>query len=189
MSQKKQQKYKAIVLDADVILHFSKGSSVMQLCTIFKEHEKWILGEVEKEVLFAAAKDVDRCCDMKVLHRKIFPKDNSPMFQEMLRLRKELKGFGESACLAYVRYNDKILASSNLKDIRSYCVQYDIVYLTTMDFLCKALHEDQMTEAECDAFIQTVKAKGSKLPCNSMKEFACDANKIELYWIELQNVV
>ena len=41
-----------------------------------------------------------------------------------------------------------------------------------MDLLVEAMNKEIMTEAECDQFILDVKTKGSKLPCNSMKEFA-----------------
>jgi hypothetical protein len=80
-------------------------------------------------------------------------------------------GKGESACMAYCRFNKEILASSNLKDITKYCEENGIVYLTTMDFLAEALRTKQLTEQECNDFIKNVKAAGSKLPVNSIDEY------------------
>ncbi len=42
---------------------------------------------------------------------------------------------GESACMAYCRYTSNIIGSSNLRDIKKYCNNHKIVYLTTIDFL------------------------------------------------------
>lgn len=80
-------------------------------------------------------------------------------------------GKGESACMAYCRFNKDILASSNLKDISKYCEDNGITYLTTMDFLAEALKAKQLTEQECNDFIRDVKAAGSKLPVDTIAEF------------------
>lgn len=97
----------------------------------------------------------------------------------MFSLLKSGKGDGESACLAYVRFNENILASSNLKDIHTYCQTHSIIYLTTMDFLCEALSNGLFDESRCDNFITTVKSKGSKLPVNKMSEYTCIEKKLD----------
>jgi hypothetical protein len=80
-------------------------------------------------------------------------------------------GEGESACMAVARFEKEFIASSNLKDIKAYCEEHRIIYFTTMDLLVEAIRKKIMTEEECDLFIADVKAKGSKLPCNTMKEY------------------
>jgi hypothetical protein len=45
------------------------------------------------------------------------------------------KGDGESACIAYVRYSNDIIGSSNLSDVKNYCNLHSIDLLTTMDFV------------------------------------------------------
>lgn len=77
----------------------------------------------------------------------------------------------ESACLAYCRHHPHIIASSNLSDIRDYCDQHQVAYLTTMDVLCIALHRKVLTERECDDFIQKVRASNSKLPNMGIAEY------------------
>lgn len=60
---------------------------------------------------------------------------------EFLNLQKNF-GLGESASMAYCRYRNNVLASSNLRDITNYCEKNDISYFTTMDFLYQAPHRD-----------------------------------------------
>jgi len=79
---------------------------------------------------------------------------------------------GESAAMAYCKYRKEVLASSNLKDIVEYCEENRITYFTTMDFLCQAITSEVMTEEQCDEFIATVKAKGSKLPVTKIRDFS-----------------
>ena len=95
---------------------------------------------------------------------------NKQVIMEYARLIKTF-GKGESACMAYCKFNKDILASSNLKDISIYCEENEITYLTTMDFLAEALNKKQLTEQECNDFIRNVKAVGSKLPVNSIADY------------------
>ena len=53
----------------------------------------------------------------------------------------------ESACLVYCRLNNDVVASSNLKDILGYCLEFNIDHLTTMDFLAEAYRTDKTDEA------------------------------------------
>lgn len=50
---------------------------------------------------------------------------------------------------------------------------HSIDYLTTMDFLCRALETGRMDLARCNNFISSVVNSGSKLPVKSMEEYAC----------------
>ncbi|OFX16717.1 MAG: hypothetical protein A2033_12900 [Bacteroidetes bacterium GWA2_31_9] len=159
-----------ILLDADVVIHFVKGGQISLLPTIFEE-EKVILDKVLEElqqhkelkqyyenlVSFGLIKEISFSKDIKVL-------------QEYSKLRKKF-GKGESACMAYCKFNNNVLASSNLKDIKDYCIENNIEYITTMDFLKEAYEKNLLTETECDFFIYNVKSKGSKLPCDSISEY------------------
>jgi hypothetical protein len=66
--------------------------------------------------------------------------------------------------MAYCKFNHDIIASSNIKDIKDYCEQNGISYLTTMDFLYEAYRKSILTEEECNTFITSVIKKGSILP-------------------------
>lgn len=90
---------------------------------------------------------------------------------EYNRLQSIGLGRGESVCLSYCRYHNDVIGSSNLKDIRHYCEENNIVYLTTMDFLAEAYLTGKMDEAAYDFFIYNVKLNGSRLPYDTIAEF------------------
>ena len=80
-------------------------------------------------------------------------------------------GKGESACMAYCRYTNNVIGSSNLRDIKEYCQQNQLIYLTTLDFLYHAIQRGKMTVDEAHEFIRTVREKGSKLPDTDFNVF------------------
>lgn len=76
------------------------------------------------------------------------------MLAEYSKLKdKEFKGPGESACMAVTRFSNDIIASNNLNDIKTYCIENSILYLTTMDFLYVAYRKGVLTESEVDYFL------------------------------------
>jgi predicted nucleic acid-binding protein len=92
------------------------------------------------------------------------------IIKEYAQLTKKF-GEGESACMAVARFEKEFIASSNLRDIKAYCLEHHIKYYTTMDLLVESMNKNILTEADCNQFIQDVKSKGSKLPCNTMAEY------------------
>lgn len=114
MNQKTNSK--AILLDADVLIHFSKGDSILRLKKIYPKHEKWLFDAVKNEVRFG-------------------------------KTRAEI---------------DFAIMEGFLK----------IVYLTTMDLLCEALRSGEMTEEDCDKFIEKVLAQDSRLPCQFISQYS-----------------
>lgn len=166
---------KIILIDADVVSHFITGGAIIQLPSIFPYKIK-VLDKVYAELSRFPKKktEIDNLINFKLLEILPFPEENEIIKREYLYIKKIMfKGDGESACLAVVRNTKDILASSNLKDIASYCKMHSIEYLTTMDFLCEAKKEGILSEADCDSFIAKVKAAGSKLPVNKMAEYTC----------------
>jgi hypothetical protein len=103
-----------------------------------------------------------------------FPDSDPDVKQEYFWIKKMMdKGDGESATMAVARHHNNIIASSNLRDIKNYCSNHKIDYLTTMDFLCYALTNGRWTESRCNDFISKVLSKKSKLPCKTMSEHSC----------------
>ena len=151
-----------IVLDADVIIHFSKGGLLSLLPRIFPEYEYIVLDKVYNEL-----KSVQNQLDNQIQFFGNITKVEFAPTAEIMREYAVLKskfGDGESACMAYCRYTSNIIGSSNLKDIKNYCIEYQITFLTTLDFLYYAWQRKLLTEKECDEFMQEVTAKGSRLP-------------------------
>ena len=64
-----------------------------------------------------------------------------------------------------------VIGSSNLKDIKEYCQQHKLVYLTTVDFLYYAIKRNKMSINAANQFIHTVIEKGSKLPIVDFNTF------------------
>ncbi len=164
-----------ILIDADVVSHFITGGQILKLPTIFTIPLK-ILDKVYAELskFNSKKRHVDNLVNYKLIEVIPFPEDNAEIKKEYYHIKKLMfKGDGEAACLAVVRHTNDIIASSNLKDIKSYCVMHSVEYLTTMDFLCEALKKSILSEAQCDEFIAKVLKAGSKLPVKNIKSHKC----------------
>lgn len=153
-----------IVLDADVIIHFSEGESLGLLPQIFDECEYIVLDYVydevrRKEVREQLQKQIEWFMNIRLV--EFAP--TGEMMHDYARLLRD-RGKGESACLTYCMYNHDVIGSSNLRDIKDFCVEHGIAYLTTCDFLYYAWSRGKMSEAEVVTFMENVKNKGSKLP-------------------------
>jgi predicted nucleic acid-binding protein len=159
-----------ILLDADVVIHFVKAGYQMKLTSIFPG--RLIMLDKVKQELMKRRSDtlgIANFLDWCKIPVESMPNDVT-ILREYARL-KQLRGEGESACMAVARFRSQYIASSNLRDIREYCEEYGITYYTTMEILEEAMNTGMMTETECDQFISEVKQKKSRLPVNSMKDY------------------
>lgn len=159
-----------IVLDADVIIHFYKGDRLSMLPTIFGEYDHIVLSKVYAEL----HREERHCIDMiSTTFKTLTVIDYNPIgdeLREFAELNRNM-GKGESACMAYCKYNNDVIGSSNLKDIRTYCEKNNIIYLTTFDFLYFAIQRGKMSTGEAKQFVQAVKNNGSKLPDDDIETF------------------
>lgn len=168
------------MLDADVIIHVIKAGQFSLLLDIFPEYKYLILDVVYDEVTVnrTIKNQIDNTLNFfssRISNIKFDPKGESRL--EYARLRNTLLlGKGESACMVYCRDNKDVLGSSNLKDIKEYCANNQITYLTTIDFLYYALMRKKITKAEVDVFIADVIAKGSKLPSVNIENYLPTSN-------------
>ncbi len=151
-----------IIIDADVLIHFSKADRLSMLPSILPEYEYAILSAVYEETISIRNQIDNQTRFMKNI--VIIPfSPTGQMKLEYARLRSKY-GKGESACMAYCKFTNNVIGSSNLKDIKEYCQQNQITYLTTLDFLYYAFERKMMTDKDCDEFINAVNQKGSRLP-------------------------
>lgn len=159
-----------ILLDSDVVRHFLNGNRIHQLSAIFPNRFV-MLDKVKNELCRSKGlvTPVTNFLSMFKIPVITFPMKGEIIKEYAMLVRKF--GEGESACMAVARFQNEYIASSNLKDIKAYCTEHGIVYYTTMNLLVEAISKKIMTEAECDQFINDVKIKGSRLPCNTMKEY------------------
>jgi hypothetical protein len=171
----KKKKSKIILIDADVVSHFIKAGEIYSINKIF-DYEIRVLDKVYNELKdnLTWKTQIDNLVNQGTLKIEVFPESNYDIKKEYFHIKKiMLKGEGESACLAYVRYTNNIIASSNLFDIKPYCNLHKIEYLTTMDFLATALKNGQFTLERCNLFITEVLKKRGKLPVTKMEDYVC----------------
>lgn len=159
-----------IVLDTDVIIHFAKADCLSLLPTIFPEYHMVVLSTVCDELKGEIRNQLD---NMILLLKNIEKKTFNPTKEMMLEYaRLKLRfGEGESACMAYCRYTNNVIGSSNLNDIKAYCEENQLIYLTTIDFLYYAIKKRRMTIEQAHTFLRKVQAKGSILPLIDFNTF------------------
>ena len=149
-----------ILLDADVISHFIATGEILYLTKIVSPFEIIILDNVYKEATRISKRklQVDNWIRSNKVSVVLFP-DNNDIKKEYFKIKKEnpLIGDGERACMAVAKYNKNIIASSNFKDIASYCTANVIDYLGTLDLLVLAIERGVFDEFRCNAFIANAK--------------------------------
>ena len=163
-----------IVVDSDVLIHFAKGSALSLLPSIFPEYQYIILSNVYEEV-----RTLQKQLDNQIsLLKNIVLEEFDPtgeMLHEYANLCNTF-GDGESACMAYCKFNHDVVGSSNLRDIKEYCNNNKITYITTLDFLFYAVKRRVLTADECKKIIKEVRTKGSKLPDIKIENYNCDVD-------------
>jgi predicted nucleic acid-binding protein len=161
---------KIILIDTDVIIHFSKANQLDKIYKIFP-YKIVILNKVLNEILNTSLqKKIKQLIKDDKIEKMDFPSDIK-IIEEFAQLKSEGLGSGESACMSVARYNDNIIASSNFKDVRPYCERYNIDFYGTMDFLENAYIQKILSLNECENFVRDVVSKGSILPFNSFKKY------------------
>lgn len=152
---------KRILIDADVIFHLFRADRLSVLKELY-QGRIYILDLVVEELKSFAPSQLAMITGLGILQEMSFPTSNKDILQEYTRLRNENKGKGESACMAVCRHNDNIIASNNTKDIKHYCEQFNIQYLTTMDVLAVGYLKGMLTAAEGDYCIYLIKVQSKK---------------------------
>lgn len=155
---------KILVFDADVIIHFIRGGQIDLLFDLF-DNDSIILDRVYNELKrFKGTKEIiDELRDQNKFRVISIVADFEYLSSYTYYSEERFRGPGESACLAYCTLHDDVVASSNLSDIRDICEEEEIDYLTTYDFLEKAVNSHGWTIDDCESFISTVNSKGSRL--------------------------
>lgn len=161
-----------IVVDSDVLIHFAKGDSLSLLPSIFPEYQSIILSNVYDEVKSLQVQLDNQMRFLKNITLETFA-PTGDMLLEYAKL-SDTFGDGESACMAYCKFSHDVVGSSNLKDIRKYCKDNGITYISTVDFLYYAYRRKVMTAKQCNDFIQKVRSNGSILPNLDIEKYVCE---------------
>ena len=154
-----------IVLDTDVVLHFMKGGRLSLLLDIFASECEYVMLSTTYDEI--RNRDQKNQIDNHINLLKNLTKVEFNPTGEMRRVYAMLTsqfGKGESACMAYCQFEHHVIGSNNTRDIREYCNNYGISYLTTGDFLYYAIKRGKMIESEAAQLIADARAQGSNLP-------------------------
>ena len=164
-----------IVLDADVIIHFAKGGLLNVLPSILPEYEFVVLDKVVEEVHKPALTQLqNQMLFLKNIREVKFGMSVEER-REYARLVSQLcLGKGESACMAYCRFNHDVVGSSNMRDIADYCKENKIVYLSTLDFLYYGIQRSVFSKEAAVEFIKRVNSQNSRVPEVDFDTYVCD---------------
>lgn len=138
-----------IVLDADVIIHFSLGGYLHLLPKVIPDCSFVVLSVVRNELRQETRKVLDNHI---IFLKNISLIEYNPIGEERREFARLISvsglclGRGESACVAY---------------------------LTTCDFLYYAFKHGLMTKEEIGAFVQKVRSAGSILPDMDIDSYYC----------------
>jgi predicted nucleic acid-binding protein len=162
-----------ILLDADVVIHFFKADKISLLNVLFSGRLA-MLDIVKDELLNnrTVQNVVENLFTFNIVHEMPFPTTSKEIMLEFKRISASPKmGKGESACMAVCKHQQHIIASSNTKDIKPYCEEHQIAYLTTLDILSIAVFKNKLTDVEGQICIDMILANGSKLKSNNLQDF------------------
>lgn len=166
-----------IVLDADVIIHFTKGGILHLLPDFLPDYEFIVLDIVRNEIpqilLSTLDNQIKRIGNIKLLK---FGSTGCEI-REFARLTSSsgpALGRGESACMVYCRYHNDVVGSSNIKDVTDYCNEYGITFLTTTDFLFYGIKNGLMSIESATEFIKKVRELGSYPPIVDFSTYVCN---------------
>ncbi len=154
---------KKIVLDADVIIHFSKVNKLYLLARFLPKYDFIVLDIVYNEINNRTRTNLKNVIDsLKEISLVTFPQDVN-MMSEYGKLTRNL-GKGESACMSYCRFSSNVVGSSNFIDIRNYFTKHSIPYVGTVDFLYYGIKNGVINEKEAESLLNSMIDQGAKLP-------------------------
>ena len=175
---------KVILVDADVISHFIATGKIDTLPQILSPHTLYIVEQVYKEASYHPffenrKEELDSWMARCHIQKLLFPKSNRNILLEYYRLRKENPRFGEGerACMAIACFDKEVIASSNFRDVATYCKEHDIEYIGVMDILLIAMRKGVFDESECNKFIHdAIVINKAKFPVSEIGTYKPDRN-------------
>ena len=173
---------KVILVDADVISHFMATGKIDTLPQILTPHTLYIVEQVYKEASYHPflenrKEELDNWMNRYHIQKLPFPKTNRNIMLEYYRLKKESPRFGEGerACMAIARFDKEVIASSNFRDVATYCQEHDIEYIGVMDILTIAMRKGIFDEMECNKFIHdAIVINEAKFPVSEIGTYKPD---------------
>lgn len=175
---------KVILVDADVISHFIATGHIYDLNDILSPHHLLVVEHVYREATYHPwnknrKKEVDKWLKNSKTEEIKFPYMNNNIKEEFFRLKRDnqLLGDGECACMAMAKFGKEVIASSNFRDVATYCDANDIEYIGVMDILQIAQNKGFWTVDQCNAFIQDAKTiNQARFPVSRIEDYQSRIN-------------
>jgi len=163
------------VFDTDIISQLYLGEKLGEIPILFPKNKKIVLDVVVQELRKHSNLKIvidNLIHTWRYIEEVPFP-INFEIQKEYAHLTSPLidRGKGESACMAYCKYNKYTLASSNLKDVGQYCRMHNIKNIAIMDLIEYAYEIGIWDESNCNEFISKLISKGERIPCQSLGEY------------------
>lgn len=101
------------------------------------------------------------------------PSDEATEYASLTR-KKRLPsplGHSEAAVMAWVRYNGGTVGSNNLRDVRTYCQNNNLRFMTIRAVVADAvLNRESLSMVDAESFWAAMLTKGRRLPCQTAQE-------------------
>lgn len=172
-----------IILDSDVVIHLLKAEKFSLLNELYPNRIRMldiVYQELTKNKFIRG--QIDNLFRFKQVEEIVFP---IKLFSGFARLKSRMNGIGERACLVYCLNNEHIIASSNTSDIRQFCTENSIPFLTTLDLFCVAIRRGLLSIDEVNRLMQRITYdSGSYLCCDRIEDHLKDHFNEEICFIE-----
>lgn len=178
---------KVILVDADVVSHFIATGHIYELNDILSPNQLYIVDNVYKEATYhpfdKRRKDkVDEWLAKSKTCRIAFPRQNRNIVNEFFKLKHDnrLLGDGECACMAMARFGQEVIASSNFRDVASYCEANEIEYIGVLDILLIATKKGYWDADQCNKFIMdAIKVNNARFPVCKIEDYKTEKDLSE----------
>lgn len=164
-----------LVLDADLLSCFLHTNHLALLGKLYPQAV--ILDVVRQEInkvpsLKAALAQVTKSGWFSLRSVNV-PSDEAVEYVSLTRKRRVPSplGHGEAAVMAWVRFNGGTVGSNNLKDVRAYCQNNNLRFVTIRAIIADAvLNREVLSIEDAESFWATMLTKKRRLPCQTAQE-------------------
>ncbi len=164
-----------LVLDADLLSCFLHTNRLALLATLYPQ--AIILDVVRSEInkvpsLRSALAQVTQSGWFSLISLDV-PSDEATEYASLTRKRRlpSPLGHGEAAVMAWVRYNGGTVGSNNLRDVRAYCQDNTLRFMTIRAIVADAvINRELLSMADAESFWAAMLTKKRRLPCQTAQD-------------------
>ena len=109
-----------------------------------------------------------------IVNRIIFGTPEAELYMKLTtnpEVGYKIIGKGEASAISLAKYNDGILGSNNMRDIRTYIELYKLKHITTGDILVEALHRGVISEGQGNVIWANMINRQRKLPTETFSDY------------------